>query len=79
MGGLGGEILLNFMNLLFQKLLHEGPNLINLLLQKRMITLLQQREQEIAGWREFNQKREKKQYKNKTKQKAGTNGKEHNP
>jgi len=68
MGGLGGEILLNFMNLLFQKLLHEGPNLINLLLQKRMITLLKQREQEIAGWREFNQKREKKQYKNKTKQ-----------
>lgn len=64
------KMLLNFMNLLFQKLLHEGPNLINLLLQKKddhTSSALPKEESKKKQDGEFNQKREKKQYKNKTK------------
>jgi hypothetical protein len=53
-----------FMNLLFQKLLHEGPNLINLLLQKskddHTSSALPKEESKKKQDGEFNQKREKK-------------------
>lgn len=52
------------MNLLFQKLLHEGPNLINLLLQKskddHTSSALPKEESKKKQDGEFNQKREKK-------------------